>query len=77
MRSGLIDNSVSRYRRRSAPFPRHNEDDDHTFSREVKQEREVFAVGHPRALSSKLVEEWVTHRLDCAQTCLGSVLEQF
>lgn len=78
MRSGLIDSSASRYRRKSAslPYPeRHN--GNRTFSCKVEQEREFLSVGHPRTLPSKLVEEWMTHRLDRTQACLGGVLEQF
>jgi hypothetical protein len=78
MRSGLIDNSMSRYRRKSVTFPYpERRNGNRTFSRKVEQERELLSIGHPRALPSKLVEEWMTHRLDCTQTCLGGVLEQF
>ena len=78
MRSGLIDNSMLRYHRRSAPFPqleRYNEN--RTFSCKVKQGRELLSVWHPRALPSELVEEWMAHRLDRTQTRLGGVFEQF
>jgi len=77
MRSGLIDNSMSRYRRKSASFPypgQHNEI--LTFPCKVKQGREVLSVRHPRALPSELVEELVAHRLNRTQTRLGRVLEQ-
>jgi len=77
MSSGLIDNSMSRYRRKSASFPypaRHNEN--LTFPCKVKQGREVLSVRHPRAFPSKFVEEWVAHRFNRTQTRLGRVLEQ-
>jgi hypothetical protein len=78
MRSGLIDNSISRYRRRSAPLPYpewHNRN--RTFSCKVEQERELLSVRHPRTLPSELIEKRMAHRLNRTQTCLGGVLEQF
>jgi len=76
MRSGLIDNSVLRYRRRSASFPYPGKhDENRTFSCKVEQGRELLSVGHPCALPSELVKEWVAHRLNCTQTRLGGVLE--
>ena len=78
MSSGLIDNSMSRYRRKSASFPyREAHNENLTFSCKVKQGGEILSVRHPRALPSELVKEWVAHRLNRTQTRLGGVLEQF
>ena len=78
MRSGLIDSSVSRHRCGSGSFPYPESQNEYiTFSCKVEQGREILSVGHPRTLSSKLVEEWMTHRLDRTQTGLRGVLKQF
>ena len=78
MRSGLIDNSMSRYRRRSASFPyRARRNENRTFSCKVKQGGELLSVRHPRAFPPKLVKERMAHRLNCTQTRLGGVLKQF
>lgn len=78
MRSGLIDSSVSRHRRESGSFPCSESQNEYiTFSCKVEQGRKLLSVRHLCTLSSKLVEEWMTHRLDRAQTRLRGVLEQF